>query len=85
MYAVTYKGGERITLRPRATPSLVRAFVEHSLEQAMARAEAVPVRAMFRYERPQKGRVPPVPPAHVEVFGVADPAVDAEVLVWPGR
>jgi histidyl-tRNA synthetase len=35
MYAFADKDGERITLRPEATPSLVRAFVEHSLEQAM--------------------------------------------------
>ena len=34
MYAFRDKGGERITLRPEATPSMVRAFVEHSLEQS---------------------------------------------------
>src|ERR687895_429052 len=36
MYAFTDKGGERVTLRPEATPSLVRAYVEHNLEQALA-------------------------------------------------
>jgi histidyl-tRNA synthetase len=84
MYAFTDKGGERITLRPEATPSLVRAFVEHSLEQAMAAPKLYLFGPMFRYERPQKGRYRQFHQLDVEVFGVADPAVDAEVvdLAW---
>jgi len=80
MYAFTDKGGERITLRPEATPSLVRAFVEHSLEQAMAAPKMYLFGPMFRYERPQKGRYRQFHQLDVEVFGVADPAVDAEIL-----
>jgi histidyl-tRNA synthetase len=80
MYAFTDKGGERITLRPEATPSLVRAFVEHSLEQAMATPKIYLFGPMFRYERPQKGRYRQFHQLDVEVFGVSDPAVDAEVL-----
>jgi histidyl-tRNA synthetase len=80
MYAFTDKGGERITLRPEATPSLVRAFVEHSLEQTMAAPKVYLFGPMFRYERPQKGRYRQFHQLDVEVFGVADPAVDAEVL-----
>ncbi|MCK7472398.1 MAG: ATP phosphoribosyltransferase regulatory subunit [Rhodopseudomonas palustris] len=81
MYTFTDKGGERITLRPEATPSLVRAFVEHSLEQPMAGAEASTTASgpMFRYERPQKGRYRQFHQVDVEVFGVSDPAIDAEV------
>ncbi|MGE5198718.1 MAG: histidine--tRNA ligase [Rhodospirillaceae bacterium] len=80
MYAFTDKGGERITLRPEATPSLVRAFVEHSLEQAMATPKMYLFGPMFRYERPQKGRYRQFHQLDVEVFGVSDPAIDAEVL-----
>jgi histidyl-tRNA synthetase len=80
MYAFTDKGGERITLRPEATPSLVRAFVEHSLEQAMAAPKMYLFGPMFRYERPQKGRYRQFHQLDVEVFGVSDPAIDAEVL-----
>ena len=80
MYAFTDKGGERITLRPEATPSLVRAFVEHSLEQAMAAPKIYLFGPMFRYERPQKGRYRQFHQLDVEVFGVSDPAIDAEVL-----
>jgi len=84
MYAFTDKGGERITLRPEATPSLVRAFVEHSLEQHMAAPKLYLMGPMFRYERPQKGRYRQFHQLDVEVFGVTDPAIDAEVidLAW---
>ncbi|MEI6667265.1 MAG: histidine--tRNA ligase [Acidobacteriota bacterium] len=80
MYAFTDKGGERITLRPEATPSLVRVFVEHSLEQAMAVPKIYLIGPMFRYERPQKGRYRQFHQLDVEVFGVSDPAIDAEIL-----
>jgi histidyl-tRNA synthetase len=84
MYAFTDKDGERITLRPEATPSLVRAYVEHSLEQAMAVPKIFTIGPMFRRERPQKGRYRQFHQLDVEVFGVKDPSVDGEVidLAW---
>jgi len=84
MYAFTDKGGERVTLRPEATPSLVRAYVEHSLEQALPATKIFTLGPMFRYERPQKGRYRQFHQFDVEVFGMNDPAVDAEVidLAW---
>ncbi len=80
MYAFTDKGGERITLRPEATPSLVRAFVEHGLEQALPFAKLYSLGPMFRYERPQKGRYRQFHQLDVEAFGIADPAIDGEVI-----
>lgn len=80
MYAFTDKGGERVTLRPEATPSIVRAFVEHSLEQAMAVPKLYCIGPMFRYERPQKGRYRQFHQLDVEVFGVEDPSIDGEIL-----
>ena len=84
MYSFTDKGGERITLRPEATPSMVRAFVEHSLEHALPAAKLYSMGPMFRYERPQKGRYRQFHQLDVEIFGLSDPAVDAEVidLAW---
>jgi histidyl-tRNA synthetase len=84
MYAFTDKGGERVTLRPEATPSMVRAYVEHNLEQALPAVKLYSMGPMFRYERPQKGRYRQFHQLDVEVFGLADPAVDAEVidLAW---
>jgi histidyl-tRNA synthetase len=80
MYTFTDKGGERVTLRPEATPSIARAFVEHGLEQEMAAPKLYLMGPMFRYERPQKGRYRQFHQLDVEVFGISDPAVDAEVI-----
>ncbi|MBM3752230.1 MAG: histidine--tRNA ligase [Acidimicrobiia bacterium] len=84
MYSFTDKGGDRITLRPEATPSMVRAFVEHNLENALASAKIFAMGPMFRYERPQKGRYRQFHQFDVEAFGIEDPAIDAEVidLAW---
>ena len=84
MYAFTDKGGERVTLRPEATPSMVRAYVEHNLDQALPAVKLYSMGPMFRYERPQKGRYRQFHQLDVEVFGQEDPAVDAEVvdLAW---
>ena len=80
MYAFEDKGGERVTLRPEATPSMVRAFVEHALEQRLPVVKIYSLGPMFRYERPQKGRYRQFHQLDVEVFGVADAALDAEVI-----
>ena len=80
MYAFEDKGGERVTLRPEATPSMVRAFVEHALEQQLPAVKIFSLGPMFRYERPQKGRYRQFHQLDVEVFGVTDAALDAEVV-----
>ncbi len=80
MYTFTDKGGERVTMRPEATPSMVRAFVQHSLEQSMATAKLYSLGPMFRYERPQKGRYRQFHQLDVEAFGVATPSLDAEIV-----
>ena len=80
MYAFTDKGGDRVTLRPEATPSMVRAFVEHSLEQDLPFSKLYSLGPMFRYERPQKGRYRQFHQLDVEVFCISDPAIDGEVI-----
>ena len=80
MYSFTDRGDERVTLRPEATPGVVRAFVEHALEQALVQPKLYSLGPMFRYERPQKGRYRQFHQLNVEVFGVADPSIDAELM-----
>ena len=80
MYSFTDRGDERVTLRPEATPGVVRAFVEHALEQALTQAKLYSLGPMFRYERPQKGRYRQFHQLNVEVFGVTDPSIDAELM-----
>ena len=84
MYTFADKGGERIALRPEATPSMVRAYVEHGLEHKLPVVKLFTLGPMFRHERPQKGRYRQFHQLNVEVFGLTDPAIDAEVidLAW---
>ena len=80
MYTFTDKGGEQVTLRPEATPSMVRAFVEHALEQHLATPKLYSLGPMFRFERPQKGRYRQFHQLDVEAFGIKAPSLDAEVI-----
>ena len=80
MYTFVDKSGDRVTLRPEATPSMVRAFVQHSLEQSMPVAKLYSLGPMFRYERPQKGRYRQFYQFDVEAFGVKAPLLDAEII-----
>ncbi|BCV21906.1 histidine--tRNA ligase [Moorella sp. Hama-1] len=80
MYTFTDRGERSLTLRPEGTAPVVRAFVEHSLE-----ARGLPVKLfylgpMFRYGRPQAGRLRQFHQFGVEAFGSRDPALDAEVM-----
>lgn len=81
MYTFKDKGGESITLRPEATASVVRAYVEHKLFHPPGVLKVFTFGPMFRYERPQAGRFRQFHQINVEAFGSANPAVDAEVLV----
>ena len=80
MYTFTDKGGEQVTLRPEATPSTVRAFVEHSLERLLPTVKLYTLGPMFRYERPQKGRYRQFHQLNVEAFGIKAPWLDAEII-----
>jgi histidyl-tRNA synthetase len=81
MYTFTDQGGRSLTLRPELTPSAVRAYVEHKLHGQGGVHKfcyvSVPV---FRYERPQKGRLRQHHQFGVEAIGAPGPAVDAEVI-----
>jgi histidyl-tRNA synthetase len=80
MYTMEDRGGERITLRPEATAGLVRAVIEHGLAAGGRAARLFCLGPMFRYERPQKGRLRQFHQLDVEVFGDPGPHVDAEVV-----
>jgi len=76
-------GDESVCLRPESTASVVRAFVEHSLDRGVA--SGYPERyfymgPMFRYERPQKGRQRQFHQIGVEVLGASEPLADAETI-----
>ena len=80
MYSFTDKGGNAVTLRPEGTAGVIRSFIEHKLHSVDSVAKLYYMGQMFRYERPQKGRYRQFHQIGVEVAGVADPKIDAQVL-----
>ncbi|RPJ01462.1 MAG: histidine--tRNA ligase, partial [Deltaproteobacteria bacterium] len=69
------------TLRPEATASMTRAYLEHKIYSFDPVAKLYCMGPMFRYERPQKGRYRQFNQIDAEVFGVGNPMVDAEVIL----
>ena len=84
MYTFDDRNGESLTLRPECTASLVRAAIEHDLLRTPGR-RAWTMGPMFRYERPQKGRYRQFHQIDVEIFGVAAPSAEAELIVLTRR
>jgi len=81
MYTFEDKGKRSLTLRPEGTASVVRSFIEHSLDQKGLPQSLWYMGPMFRQERPQKGRQRQFHQFGVEVIGSPSPAVDAEVIM----
>ncbi len=81
MYTFPDKAGRSITLRPEGTASVVRAYVEHHLQNLPSPQKFFYSGPMFRYERPQKGRFRQFHQIGVEAFGAVSPLLDAEVIV----
>ena len=80
MYSFEDKGGNKVTMRPEGTASVMRAYVEHKMHALDPVARLYYMGPMFRYERPQKGRYRQFHQIGAEITGVAAPTVDAQVL-----
>jgi histidyl-tRNA synthetase len=80
MYTFPDRNGQLLTLRPEATASVVRAFIQHRLHLQPTMRKFYTIGPMFRHERPQKGRYRQFHQINVEVFAIDDPMVDAEVI-----
>ncbi|MDY0405485.1 histidine--tRNA ligase [Virgibacillus sp. 179-BFC.A HS] len=81
MYTFQDRGGRSLTLRPEGTASVARAFVQNKLYgEVIQPVKLYYFMQMFRYERPQQGRMRQLNQFGVEVLGSDNPAVDAEVI-----
>ena len=69
-----------LTLRPEATASVIRAYIEHRMDQQPGLKKLYYMGPMFRRERPQKGRYRQFYQIGAEAIGSDSPAVDAEVI-----
>ena len=80
MYTFTDKGGNSITLRPEGTAPVCRAYLEHGLHNLPQPVKLYYFADIFRYERPQAGRMRQHHQFGCEAIGDDDPALDAEVI-----
>ncbi len=71
---------KQVTMRPEATASLIRAYIEHGLYIQKPVQRLFTVGPMFRHERPQKGRLRQFHQMDIEILGSESPLVDAELI-----
>jgi histidyl-tRNA synthetase len=80
MYTFEDKGGRSLSLRPEGTAPVMRAFIEHHLDQAAPIHKFFYIASMFRYERAQAGRYRQHHQFGAEAIGNATPEQDAEMI-----
>lgn len=81
MYTFPDRKGRSLTMRPEATAGIMRSYIENSLHAKEGVSRFFTYGPMFRYERPQKGRMRQFHQLNCECLGAAEPQVDAEVLL----
>lgn len=84
MYAFEDRNGELLSLRPEGTAGVVRAAIQHGLLQTPG-LKVWYRGPMFRHERPQRGRQRQFHQFGAEVFGLAEPQADAEIIALGER
>ena len=81
MYSFNDIKGRGLTLRPEATASVVRAYIQNRLYQTFPVRKLYSIGPMFRHERPQKGRFRQFHQINAELFGDSGPKSDAEIIL----
>ena len=79
MYTFEDRGGDSLTLRPEGTAGVARALISEGLQQHLP-LKYFYAGPMFRYERPQKGRLRQFHQTGLELLGVPEPDADAEII-----
>jgi histidyl-tRNA synthetase len=77
MYSFIDKNGERVSMRPEATPGLVRAYIEHGMLNQPQPVKMFWLGPLFRHDKPQAGRYRQFHQFDLEIFGEASPVADA--------
>jgi histidyl-tRNA synthetase len=81
MFTFEDKGGRSVTLRPEATASIARAYLEHGMQKLPQPVKLWWYGPLFRHERPQAGRFRQFTQLDAEVIGSDSPLVDAELIL----
>ena len=85
MYIFSDRGGRNIALRPEATASIARAYIENSLFRSGGVTKLFYMGPMFRSERPQQGRQRQFYQTGLEAIGSDNPLIDVEVIALAAR
>jgi histidyl-tRNA synthetase len=80
MYTFLDKKGRSVSLRPEATPGVIRAYLEHNLGKRSKITKLFYMGPMFRYDRPGAGRYRQFHQLGIETIGTAGPSADAETV-----
>ncbi len=80
MFTFESKSGKKLALRPEGTAGVVRAYLQHGMQQLPQPVELYYIEPFFRYSRPQKGRYRQFHQFGFEIIGESDPAIDAQVI-----
>jgi len=80
MYTFKDRSGESVTLRPEGTAGIIRAYIENRLYSKASVQKLYTIGPMFRYERPQKGRLRQFHQINAELIGSDNPISDTEVI-----
>ena len=81
MYNFVDKSGDKIALRPEATPSLVRAYIEHGMFNMPQPVKMYWLGPLFRHEKPQSGRYRQHTQFDLEIFGDPSPVADTQLIL----
>lgn len=80
MFTFEDRGGRSLTLRPEGTASVVRAYIENSMQNEFSINKLFYIGTMYRAERPQKGRYREFNQFGIECIGGYSPLIDAEII-----
>lgn len=80
MFTMLSRSGKSMTLKPEATAGIMRAYIEHGMQNLPQPVQLYSIEPQFRYDRPQKGRFRQFHQVDFEVLGVKDPSIDAQVI-----
>ncbi|MDA0986898.1 MAG: histidine--tRNA ligase [Bacteroidetes bacterium] len=81
MYTFFDRSNDSITLKPEATASIVRSFIQNHIGEDQPSTKLYQISAMFRQERPQAGRLRQFHQYDAEIFGSTEPSADAEIIL----
>jgi histidyl-tRNA synthetase len=81
MYSFLDRGEDHVTLRPEATPGIVRAYIEHGMFNLPQPVKMFWLGPLFRHEKPQSGRLRQHTQFDLEVFGDESPVADTQLIL----